>query len=294
MKEIKIFLAHTSEVKDDIEKIKNIIRDKYQENTDYKIIIKDWSIADKGLSRDRFQQRLNKVLGTCEILYIFFQNRVGEFTKEEFYYGLERFKEYKKPYFMSVFFKEFKVDTNASDEEFDNVIENRKFKKEIQKLHGNQYTHPYRDISDLKNQLLAQLEIDIKKPIPKKPSPSLVDELFPEEEKIKIYLKNNGVIPRRDENFVGRELEIQLVLRQLINRRQYGITGVVGNGGVGKSAIANEIIHIIQDSWSGRYSDYLKERVFVDGIMWIKLEHEQSLEQVFEEQIIKQLGAMNS
>ena len=113
---------------------------------------------------------------------------------------------------------------------------------------------------------------------------------FQREEHIRIFLKENRVISRRDENFVGREAEIGLVLKYLINRKQYAITGVIGNGGVGKSAIANEIIHIIQDSWQGVYSHYLKEKVFDDGIMWIKLEHEQTLEQVFEEQIIKQLG----
>lgn len=290
MKEIKIFLAHTDEVKDDIEKIENVIYKKYQKNKEVDIIIEHWGSADKSLSRDSFQQRLNERLGTCEILYIFFQNRIGKFTKEEFYYGLKRFNERKKPYSMSIFFKDFDISNKSPKEERIEALETINFQDEIREINGNQYTFDYKDIDDLKNQLLAQLEIDIKKPIPKEPIFDILGDFFPKEEKIKIYLKDNVIIPRRDENFVGREEEIKLVLKHLVNKRQYSITGVIGNGGVGKSAIANEIIHIIQDSWTGRYSDYLKEKIFVDGIMWIKLEQEQILELVFEEQISKQLG----
>lgn len=290
MQEIKVFLAHTSEVKDDIDQIRIAIDSKYQESKEYRIIIKHWSDADKGLSQDRFQQRLNEVIGTCEILYIFFQNRVGEYTKEEFYYGLERFKKYQKPYNMSLFFKDFHTSNKAPKQERIEANNTIDFQDEVREINGNQHTFDYTNIADLKNQLLAQLEIDLKKPIPQKLIPTILDELFPKEEKTAIYLKENVVIPRRDENFVGREAEIQLTLKYLINKKQYAITGVIGNGGVGKSAIANEIIHIIQDSWRGKPSDYLKEKVFVDGIMWIKLEQEQTLELVFEEQIIKQLG----
>lgn len=290
MPQIKLFLAHTDEVKNDIEKIQNIIYKKYQKDKEVKIVIEHWTDADKGLSLKRFQDRLNELLGTCEILYIFFHKKIGEYTKEEFDFGLNRFKNAEKPYSISLFFKKFEINDNMSDDEWNQVQTNREFKKEIQKLHGNQYTHSYRDIDDLEKQLLKQLEIDIKKPIPKKPIPTILDELLPKEEKIKIYLKENVVIPPRDRNFVSREAEIQLTLKYLINKKQYAITGVIGNGGIGKSAIANEVIHIIQDSWREKWSDYLKEKVFMDGIMWIKLEQEQTLELVFEEQIIKQLG----
>ncbi|MEA2028683.1 MAG: hypothetical protein U9N49_06880, partial [Campylobacterota bacterium] len=107
MKEIKIFLAHTSEVKEDVDKIQNIIHKKYQKDKEVQIIIEHWKDADKSLSQNRFQQRLNELLGTCEILYIFFHKKIGVYTKEEFNYGLKRFEENKKPYSMSIFFKEF-------------------------------------------------------------------------------------------------------------------------------------------------------------------------------------------
>ncbi len=291
MKEIKIFLAHTSEVKEDVEKIQSLIYKKYQKNKEINIIIEHWKDADKSLSQERFQQRLNELLGTCEILYIFFQNRIGEYTKEEFYYGLDRFKENQKPYSMSIFFKNFNLDDDASDEEWTNATINRKFKKEIQELNGNQYTFPYKNIDDLENKLLAQLKIDIEKPIPSPEElPIELQNILPKKEEIKIYLKENMQIQRRDINFVGREVEIKYILKILFNKRQCAITGVIGNGGVGKSAIANEIIHIIKDSWRGKYSDYLKEKAFVDGVLWIKLEKEQTLALVYEEQIKKQLG----
>ncbi len=289
LKEIKIFLSHTVEVKEDIEQIRLAIQSKYQKSKEYNIIIEHWSNTDKGLSRGRFQHRLNEVIDSCDILYIFFQNRIGEYTKEEFYYGLERLKEKKKPYSMSIFFKDFNINRKAPKDERNKALEAITFQDKIQEINGNQYTYDYTDIADLKEKLLNQLEIDIKKPIPQKPI-DILDDLFPKEKKIKIYLKDNLVIPRRDPNFVGREVEIHFVMKELINKKQYAITGIIGNGGVGKSAIANEIIHIIKDSWRGEYNNYLKEKVFVDGIMWIKLEQEQTLKQVFKEQILKQLG----
>jgi len=161
MKEIRVFLAHTEEVKDDVDKIQLTISKKYP-----KIDIKHWTDADKSLGKEGFQKRLNETIGTCEILYIFFENRIGKFTKEEFKYGLERFKNNQKPYKISIFSKKYTLDSDeASEEEVKNDSKVREFKKKIKNINGNQYLHTYTDNNDLKNQLIEQLEIDIEKVI---------------------------------------------------------------------------------------------------------------------------------
>ncbi|MDO8453149.1 MAG: hypothetical protein Q7S59_01100, partial [Sulfurimonas sp.] len=161
--EIKIFLAHTSEVNEDIEQIQNSIYTKYQKDDKVKLIIEHWTDADKSLSPDRFQERLNELLGTCEILYVFFHNRIGDYTKEEFTFGFERLKVKQKPYSMSVFSKEFQISNKASKEERREANEAINFADEVKELHDNQYVYSYQDIHELKNQLLHQLEKDIEK-----------------------------------------------------------------------------------------------------------------------------------
>ena len=163
MKEIKIFLAHTKEVEEDIEKIRLDFDNKEYENHQVKIKIKHWSKADKSLAQEGFQNRLNETLGSCDILYVFFENRIGKFTKEEFKYGLERLENTQKPYKMSVFAKKYNHDSEASEIEVTNHNEVKEFKEEIERFNENQYLHTYTDNNDLKNQLTEQLEIDIKK-----------------------------------------------------------------------------------------------------------------------------------
>jgi len=163
MKEIKIFLAHTKEVNDDIKEIKLKFNNKEYENYQVKTKIDHWSDADKSVTKERFQDILNERIGTSDILYVFFENRIGKFTKEEFEYGLERFKKNQKPYKISVFAKEYNLHSDASKEEYSNVQEVRKFTEYIKNINTNQYLYSYENIDNLINQLSEQIEIDIKK-----------------------------------------------------------------------------------------------------------------------------------
>ena len=161
-KNIKIFLAHTKEVEGDVKDIKRIIYDKYTKSEDYKVIIEDWSNTDKGLSPRKFQDELNEIISTCEILYIFFKNRIGKYTKEEFEYGFRRFKDNQKPYKISIFSEKYQMDGDAEQIEENNHQEVKKFKEKVKEINGNQYLHTYTDINDVENQLIKQLEKDIE------------------------------------------------------------------------------------------------------------------------------------
>lgn len=100
----------------------------------------------------------------------------------------------------------------------------------------------------------------------------------------------NKEIPSRDSNFIGRENEICSFMKALVNRKAIGIMGFQGMGGMGKTAIAIEICNIFKDGWRTdppRYPDYLidilrTKKYFRDGILWIRLERDESLPTVLE------------
>jgi hypothetical protein len=58
-----------------------------------------------------------------------------------------------------------------------------------------------------------------------------------------------------------------------------------GGGGIGKSTVAAEIAYQIKESWEGK-----AKPLFKDGILWIKVEKEHTLENILEEIIKPQLG----
>ena len=129
----------------------------------------------------------------------------------------------------------------------------------------------------MKSEVLKQLKHDIEKLKRDKEASqdhASISSLI--EEKPTIKLQTNSQLPPRDPNFVGRKNEIEFILASLKDRKHCAI---VGNGGIGKSAITTELLHIIQE-----------QSLYRDGILWIKLEKEQTLDQVVEEQMIEQIG----
>lgn len=150
----------------------------------------------------------------------------------------------------------------------------------------NWYVKTYHEIEEKE---LKDLLIDIRK------SSSTIDkEEFGEPQyDIEPHVTKrifNEEIPSRDPNFIGRENEIASFMKALVNRKAIGIMGFQGMGGMGKSAIAIEICNIFIDGWqtdSPQYPDYLKDilgtkKYFRDGILWIRLERDESLPVVLE------------
>jgi len=162
MKEVKIFLSHSSEVKRDVEAVELEIRRIYQKSSDIKLIIEHYSESDKSFHPNGYQERLNEILLSCDILYLFVERRVGKYTEEEFNVAYKSFENRKLPY-ISVFFKKFSIEDNATEEEWENANYLRKFKQKIAKLQNNQYVIGYNDIEELKLKVLKQLQYDIDK-----------------------------------------------------------------------------------------------------------------------------------
>jgi len=134
---VTIFLSHTKEVEEDIKEIEIAIHRAYQDS-DIKLIIEHYSESDKSFHTEGYQSRLNDILVSCDILYIFLERRVGQYTEEEFWTGYKSFQKRRLPY-LSVFFKKFTLSDDASDEEWEHANYRRKFKKELSSLDGNQY-----------------------------------------------------------------------------------------------------------------------------------------------------------
>lgn len=287
--EIKIFLAHTSEVNEDIIKIKNLIQSEYQKDEKIKLIIEHYSDADKSLNDATFQSRLNGVLSTCEILYVFFHDRIGKHTKEELEIGYSLFSGGNKPYSMSVFSKDFSINLRDSKEQKTQKQATMNYIETLKAKDGNQYIFDYENFNDLNNEFLKQLKTDINKITNKELNARDISIFNSKEAICPIALKKNFKLQPRDTKFVGRKNKINEILGKLTNKGQCAITGVIGTGGIGKSAITNEIAHCIIESWS-KTNEYLQKPIFTDGILWVKLEKEQTFSNVYQEQIIKQMG----
>jgi len=117
---------------------------------------------------------------------------------------------------------------------------------------------------------------------------------------IVIDLKNDISFPKKD-IFIGRETEMIELLEKLINGDNVEITGMLGMGGVGKTAIANEICHIIRETWNEgpKIQSYLRpilknKKYFEDGILFINLKSDfEDLESITESILKKIFGNQN-
>ncbi|MBT3388353.1 MAG: hypothetical protein HN417_10510, partial [Desulfobacula sp.] len=83
----------------------------------------------------------------------------------------------------------------------------------------------------------------------------------------------------RDSRFTGRHNEILSFAERLLKGGAFAITGAKGMGGIGKTAIANELCHLLRKTWDKETDlpEYIRpllqgKRFFQDGILWIQFE----------------------
>ncbi len=83
----------------------------------------------------------------------------------------------------------------------------------------------------------------------------------------------------RDPKFIGRQDEILMFAERLLKGGAFAITGARGMGGIGKTAIANEVCHLLRKTWDKEPNlpEYIRpllegKRFFQDGILWIQFE----------------------
>ncbi len=153
MKTIKIFLASSSELKDDREQFEIFINRKNKEYIKDGVFLELvlWEDFLNAMSLTRLQDEYNKVIAGCDVFVSLFHTKVGKYTEEEFLKALETFKANGKPLIFT-YFKDAPVNMSQINS---NIVSLLDFKKKLSDL-GHFYT-VYADINDLKFKFSEQL-----------------------------------------------------------------------------------------------------------------------------------------
>ena len=154
MKTIRIFIASSSELKDDREEFRMFIS---QENDrlhkkDIYLEIVQWENFLDAISDTRLQDEYNNAISGCDIVLCLFFTKVGKYSSEEFDTAYQVFKDKGKPKIWT-YFKNAQINTGSITDEINTLLA---FKKKIGNL-GHFYTE-YTNIDNLINKYRTQLD----------------------------------------------------------------------------------------------------------------------------------------
>ena len=154
MKTIRIFIASSSELKDDREEFRMFIS---QENDrlhkkDIYLEIVQWENFLDAISDTRLQDEYNNAISECDIVLCLFFTKVGKYSSEEFDTAYQVFKDKGKPKIWT-YFKNAQINTGSITDEINTLLA---FKKKIGNL-GHFYTE-YTNIDNLINKYRTQLD----------------------------------------------------------------------------------------------------------------------------------------
>lgn len=154
MKTIRIFIASSSELKEDRDQFRNFIS--HQNDILHKrglyLELVQWENFLDAISDSRLQNEYNEAIRNCDIVLCLFFTKVGKYTAEEFDTAYQVFKEKGKPRIWT-YFKNAQINTGSITEEINTLLA---FKKKIGDL-GHFYTE-YTNIDNLINQYRSQLD----------------------------------------------------------------------------------------------------------------------------------------
>jgi hypothetical protein len=196
LKTVKIFLASSSELKDDREDIERLIS---RENKEYIkqgifLQLELWEDFIDAISETRLQDEYNKCIRESDIFISLFHTKVGKYTEEEFQKALNAFKLKGKPLVYTYFKNEPINMANVTD----TIVTLLDFQKKLKDL-GHFYTH-YENIEDLQYKFTQQL---------KKIIPTIMDDSSPIAQPLpeKSGYQQSGLV----------ELEAQSILQEVEN-----------------------------------------------------------------------------
>ena len=155
MKTIKIFIASSSELKDDRDLFRNFIsqeNDRLHTKGIYLEIVQ-WENFLDAISNTRLQDEYNNAIRECDIVLCLFFTKVGKYTAEEFDTAYELFKAEGKPKIWT-YFKNAQINLGSITDEINTLLA---FKKKIGDL-GHFFTE-YTNIDNLINKYRTQLDI---------------------------------------------------------------------------------------------------------------------------------------
>ena len=166
MKKQKIFLASSSELKDDRDQFEIFINRKNKEWVGKGVFLElvMWEDFLDAVSPTRLQDEYNKAILESDFFVMLFFTKVGKYTEEEFEKAFKQFKATDKP-FIFTYFKDATISTGDLN---DDVLSLLQFKKKLKNL-GHFFT-TYKNIDELKfkfdqqlNKLAANSFIEFKK-----------------------------------------------------------------------------------------------------------------------------------
>lgn len=166
IKILKIFLASSSELKEDREQFQIFIYRKTKEYIKEGIFLDlvIWEDFLDAMSATRLQDEYNKAITECDVIVSLFKTKVGQYTEEEVMTAYQTFKKKNKP-LIYTYCKDFTIsidEINLTD-----LQSLDEFKKKLGEL-GHFYTK-YKSIEDLKLRFDQQIDKflpDVKDSLP--------------------------------------------------------------------------------------------------------------------------------
>ncbi|WP_149276994.1 DUF4062 domain-containing protein [Pareuzebyella sediminis] len=154
MKTIRIFIASSSELKEDRDQFRMFIS---QENDrlhtkGFYLELVQWENFLDAISDTRLQDEYNNAIRGCDIVLCLFFTKVGKYSAEEFDTAYQVFKDQGKPKIWT-YFKNAEITTGSITDEINTLLA---FKKKIGEL-GHFYTE-YTNIDNLINKYRTQLD----------------------------------------------------------------------------------------------------------------------------------------
>ena len=147
-KNIKIFLASSSELREEREQFEIFIHRENQKLYKNGIFIelRLWENSIDAMSQTRLQDEYNKVVKQSDIFVSLFFTKVGKYTLEEFETAFGQFKRTGKP-LVYTYFKSADINTENITDEINSLLG---FKKKLEAL--GHFRTTFNNIDDLKNQ----------------------------------------------------------------------------------------------------------------------------------------------
>lgn len=158
LKTVKIFLASSSELREDRDEFDLYFRqqnDHLKDKGVYLQIVR-WEHFLDAISETRLQDEYNNALRNCEIVVCLFKTKVGKFTEEEFDVALQEFKTTGNPKIFT-FFRTYQLTGEEIKSKQKDIESLHNFQQKLSDL-GHFYTN-YNDAEHLKRQFRDQLTL---------------------------------------------------------------------------------------------------------------------------------------
>ena len=250
MRKIKIFLASSSELKDDREQFEIFINRKNKELQEQDIFLRLelWEDFFDAMSAEGLQSEYNKVVRESDIFVLLAQNKIGKYTAEEFEQAFGQFSEKSKPFIYTY----FKPPTTRDREETQSLWA---FEDKLKEL--KHYKTEYKNISELREHFSKQLSKLIS-------SAAIFSTEKAEQVASQDRLSQPSVprqMPPLPDHFVERSVQQQQVKADLLREGTKAgtlvVSAIYGLGGIGKSVLAAKLAREPE-----------VQTYFSDGILW--------------------------